>query len=159
SPTYELSLIDKSGYDNDRTIHVNKTSFGFDANLGFAIPYQRFMVYALYGWNIDLGVAKGTLLTEGYEYPDIKDDLNAFTFDTKYKFGINYKTPNSRIALGVNYMLTKTKGDKIHGVEREILRNVDEGVTYPYVVSGSTVDIYKFSTFGFSIYLLGKDDR
>lgn len=152
SPNYEIHLTDKYGYESGKTIQVNNTHSGFDLSGGLAIPLKSFLIYAMHGWRIPLFNIESVLLTEGYEYPDLKSDMHTFKFQPKTRFGINYKIPKSRLAFGVHYMMNKIVGENIIE-ESSGFSSVKQGSQEYW--TGKTVSYeYKFNTMGVSIFLL-----
>lgn len=164
SPLYNLYLTDKNGnkiydYDADgeknyKTIQAYQTSAGITLSIGFAIPAKSFLFYGLYGGYLPYVNISAESITPGYDYPEVKDDLQTLYWQGKARFGVNFKIPNSRIALGAHYNMNWINGDKIQDEDRPY-NDVSNGYQ-KYEVGGSAEDSYKFNQFGVSLFILSK---
>lgn len=157
SPNYEIHLTNQYESNTGETIQINNTHAGFHLSGGIAIPLKSFLLYAMYGWRLPLTNIEARVLTEGYEYPTLKDDMLAFKFQPNARFGINYKIPKTRLAMGVHYMMNKMGGEKIIESQEGGFSRIKNG-NQEYWTGKTVSDVYKFNTWGISLFLLQKNE-
>ena len=157
SPVYQLYLENSNDDKVGQTIHAYQKIGGFNLSGGLALPIKSNVIYALYGWNIPFAKFGATLLTPGYEYPDIKDHLNVFKFQGYVKLGIHLRIPKTNIGMGIHYTLNTIKGSTIVD-EDSPWSEIKQG-SATYYVGGSEIDKYQFNQLGVSFLILQKQKK
>ena len=154
SPVYSLYLTDNNGNQTGQTIAAYQNQGGFTISGGLAMPVKFLVVYAMYGGNLPLDNLSATLVTPGYEYEDVKDDLQSLKWRGMAKLGVHVRVPRSRVAVGLHYALHTIKGDQL--IEKDSPYSTVKQGSASYKVGGSAIDKYKFGQFGLSVMIVSK---
>lgn len=154
SPVYTMFLTNGDGQKINQTIQVHRATVGPTASFGLAIPFKHFVIYGMYGWDVPFWVTEANLITDGYVYKEIKDDLGRITFQPKTDVGLKIKIPGTRIGIGAHYRMNKQIGEKIK-LKENGYSIISKG-SNQYFVGGSELKTYKYEEIGVSLYILMK---
>ena len=157
SPVYTLYLENSNDDKVGQTVNAYQRYAGITMSGGLALPIKSNVIYAMYGWNLPYANLDAKLLTPGYDYPDVKDDLNVFKFQGFAKLGVHMRIPGTRIGMGVHYTLNTIKGSTLID-EDSPYSEIKQGTT-KYFVGGSEIEKYKFNQVGASFLILQKKKK